>query len=307
MWQSSVLQWSIVTAGSNMAFLQLMAVVADPGAQVILPLPYFFNQRMALEILGIEPVLVATDHAFQLDPERIAAAVTAKTRAIVTVSPNNPTGAVYPEAALKQINELCAARGLIHVSDEAYQHFVFEGATHFSPASVSGAEAHTITLFSLSKSYGIAGWRVGCALVPRRLMHDVRKVQDTNLICAPVPSQRLAAVLLAEGSEWRKAKVAQIAALRQPLIRALAAMSALLEAPVTEGAFYFMLRLPRTGPDMPLVERLIREHGIALIPGSAFGAGPQMHLRLAYGALTRASLDDAMARLRQGLSAARWV
>ena len=132
----------LVTAGSNMAFLQLMAVIADPGDQVILPTPYFFNQRMALESLSIEPVLAPTDADFQLDLGQLTDAITSRTRAIVTISPNNPTGAVYDRETLTAVNQLCAARGLLHVSDEAYQHFVFDGPST-SPRPVFPAPANT--------------------------------------------------------------------------------------------------------------------------------------------------------------------
>lgn len=293
----------VVTAGSNMAFLEVMAVIADAGDQVILPAPYFFNQRMALQTLGIEPVLVPTLADHQLDVQRIADAMTPRTRAVVTVSPNNPSGAVYAEADLRAVNALCGAHGCFHVSDEAYEHFVFAGARHFSPASIDGAGAHTISLFSMSKSYGMSGWRIGAALLPTRLLQDMRKVQDTLLISAPLASQRLAAVLLREHQAWRVAQVSAIGALRERVLAALPVLPGRLWVPRSAGAFYLLLRLAVEGDDMAVVRRLVAGFGVALIPGSAFGCGPQVHLRLAYGGLGTDALDEAMARLDRGLRA----
>jgi aspartate/methionine/tyrosine aminotransferase len=175
----------VVTAGGNMGFLNAILAIADPGDEVVLPTPYYFNHEMAITMAGCRPVLVPTDEEYQLRFEAIRAAVTPRTRAIVTVSPNNPTGAVYPAAALRAVNRLCAERGIFHVHDEAYEYFTFDGAEHFSPGSAPGSTEHTISLFSLSKAYGFASWRIGWMVIPARLEAAVRKIQDTNIICPP--------------------------------------------------------------------------------------------------------------------------
>src|SRR6185369_12263196 len=127
-------------------------------------------------------------------------AITAKTRAVVTISPNNPTGAVYSEAALCEVNQICGERGIYHISDEAYENFTYNGARHFSPASVAGSEAHTISLFSFSKAFGFASWRIGYMVMPENLFVPVKKIQDTILICAPVISQYAACGALKAGA-----------------------------------------------------------------------------------------------------------
>ena len=129
--------------------------------------PYYFNHEMAVTMAGCRPVLVATDDDFQLDLDAVAAAITANTRAVVTISPNNPSGAVYPEADLRELNRLCAERGVYHIHDEAYEYFLYDGAEHFSPGSLPDAGDHTISLFSLSKAYGFASWRIGYLPPPR--------------------------------------------------------------------------------------------------------------------------------------------
>src|SRR3954453_13567008 len=118
------------TAGGNMAFMNAVLAITDPGDEVILPAPYYFNQEMAVTMAGCTPVLVPTDERYQLQLDAIEAAITPRTRAVVTISPNNPTGAVYPEAPLRAVNDLCRRRGVFHVADEAYEYFTYDGARH---------------------------------------------------------------------------------------------------------------------------------------------------------------------------------
>src|SRR5205807_2755507 len=120
---------------------------------------------------------------------------------------NNPTGAVYSEESLRAINHLCAARGIYHVCDEAYEYFTYGSARHFSPASIPESERHTISLYTLSKAYGMAGWRIGYMVIPAHLEEAVKKIQDTNLICPPMLNQFAAVAALAEGRTWCEPRV----------------------------------------------------------------------------------------------------
>ena len=128
-----------VTVGANQAFLNAVLAICDPGDEVILLAPYYFNHEMAVILASAVPVPVPVDERLQPDLPAITAAITGRTRAIVTVSPNNPTGAVYPRETLAAIHQLCAERGIYHVSDEAYEYFTYDGARHFSPAPSAGS------------------------------------------------------------------------------------------------------------------------------------------------------------------------
>ncbi|MEX0600794.1 MAG: aminotransferase class I/II-fold pyridoxal phosphate-dependent enzyme, partial [Rhodothermales bacterium] len=129
----------VVTAGANMAFMNAVLAVADPGDEVILQTPFYFNHEMAVRIAGCRPVPVPTDASYQLQIDAIERVVSDRTRAIVTISPNNPTGAVYDRASLTAVNRLCIDRGIYHISDEAYEYFTYDGVGHFSPGSIAGA------------------------------------------------------------------------------------------------------------------------------------------------------------------------
>ena len=293
----------VITAGANMGFLNALFAITDPGAEVILPTPYYFNHEMAVRMLNCEPVCVATDRHFQVDPEAIAAALTPRTAAVVTISPNNPSGAVYPEPALRAISALCRERGIYHISDEAYEYFVFDDKRHFSPASLDASARHTISLFSLSKAYGFSSWRIGYMLIPAHLHEAVRKVQDTNLICPPLASQYAAMGALETGREYCDEKIRQIARNRMFVLGELKKLDCLTGAVCSEGAFYTFPRLRTELPDMYIVERLVREFRIAVMPGSAFGMEQGCYLRISYGALEEATLEEGLHRLIAGLNA----
>ncbi|MCE2485210.1 MAG: aminotransferase class I/II-fold pyridoxal phosphate-dependent enzyme [Desulfurellaceae bacterium] len=123
----------VVTAGGNMAFMNALMAITDPGDEVILPLPYYFNHEMAIGMVNCRAVCVPTDAHYQLRLDALSRAITERTRAVVTVSPNNPAGVVYPEADLRAVNRLCRQAGIYHISDEAYEYFTYDGAHHFSP------------------------------------------------------------------------------------------------------------------------------------------------------------------------------
>ena len=292
----------VITAGANMGFLNALFAITDPGAEVILPTPYYFNHEMAVRMLNCEPVCVATDQHFQIDPDAVAAALTPRTAAVVTISPNNPSGAVYPEQALREINELCRERGIYHISDEAYEYFVYDDLRHFSPASPETSTPHTISLFSLSKAYGFSSWRIGYMLIPAHLFEAVRKVQDTNLICPPLASQYAAMGALESGRGYCDEKIRQIARNRMFVLDELKKLYCLAGAIRSDGAFYIFLRLRTELHDMNIVKRLIREFRIAVMPGSAFGMVDGCYLRISYGSLDEATLEEGLCRLVNGLN-----
>ncbi|MBM4200211.1 MAG: pyridoxal phosphate-dependent aminotransferase [Gammaproteobacteria bacterium] len=293
----------VVTAGANMGFLNAILAIADPDDEVILPSPYYFNQEMAIRMANCRPVLVPTDTDYQLRLDRLEAAIGRRTRAIVTISPNNPTGAVYPAEALREVNALCRERGIYHICDEAYENFVFDAAEHFSPASIAGADAHTISLFSLSKAYGFASWRIGYMLIPAHLSAAVAKIQDTNLICAPLISQHAALGALEAGSAYCRDQLAVTRRVRERVFEELEVLRDFCAIPRTRGAFYVLVRVTTPLDSLTVAERLIREHGVAVIPGIAFGCEDGCYLRVAYGALDEGTAVEGLRRLTKGLRA----
>src|SRR5215475_8601752 len=291
----------VVTAGGNMAFVNALLAIADPGDEIILQRPYYFNHEMAITMANCRATLVPTDENYQLRPGLIADAITDKTRAVVTISPNNPTGAVYSESSLREVNEVCRARGVYHISDEAYEYFTYGGAKHFSPGSIEGSGAHTISLYSLSKAYGFASWRIGWMVIPEHLFEAVNKIQDTILICPPVVSQFAAAGAMRVGASYCRPQVERLASVREMVLNELATLGDCLVVPPADGAFYFFLKLDTKMKPLALVERLVKEYGVAAIPGDAFGMDNECYLRVAYGALRSETVAEGVGRLARGI------
>ena len=291
----------VVTAGGNMAFMNALMAITDPGDQIILSLPYYFNHEMAIAMVNCQAVCVPTDENYQLQLDAMSRAITERTRAIVTVSPNNPAGVVYAEADLRAVNALCRETGIYHISDEAYEYFTYNGAEHFSPGSIENSSEYTISLFSLSKAYGFASWRIGWMVAPEHLYTAIKKAQDTILICPPVVSQYAAVAAMQVGAAYCQDKLKAMTATRQVVLHALNEVGELVTVPRSDGAFYFLLRVRTDMDPMRLTERLIGEHKVAVIPSTAFGLTDGCYLRVAYGALSEAVAAEAVGRLVRGL------
>lgn len=291
----------VVTAGSNMAFMNAILAITSVGDEIILQTPYYFNHEMAITIACCRPVLVPTDENYQLCPSAIANAITEKTRAVVTISPNNPTGAVYSESALREVNQICRQRGIYHISDEAYEYFTYNGVQHISPGAFSNSSEYTISLYSLSKAYGFASWRIGYMVIPEHLLVPIKKIQDTILICPPVVSQYAALGALQAGIDYCQTHIQALVEVRQLVLDSLSRLQSLCTIAPANGAFYFLLKVHTNLSAFELVERLIREHQVAVIPGTTFGMNNGCYLRVAYGALQKETAVEGIERLVQGL------
>jgi aspartate/methionine/tyrosine aminotransferase len=290
-----------VTVGANQAFLNAVLAICDPGDEVILLSPYYFNHEMMITLASAVPVPVDVDERLQPDLPAIAAAITERTRAIVTVSPNNPTGAVYPRETLAAIHGLCAERGIYHISDEAYEYFTYDGVPHFSPGSLGGE--HVISLYSLSKAYGMASWRVGFLVAPEHLHRDLMKIQDTVVVSGPAISQFVGLHAMRVGRGYCAAHLPSLARVRMEVLTHLTAVPDLLEIPPATGAFYLFAKVNTGMSAMALSERLVREHKVAVIPGETFGVRRGCWLRIAYGSLREKTAVEGIDRLITGLRA----
>jgi aspartate/methionine/tyrosine aminotransferase len=291
----------MVTAGANMAFMHAVLATTSPGDEIILPVPFYFNHEMAADMAGCVVVRVPTDERYQLRLDAIERAVTARTRMVVTISPNNPSGAVLSEQSLRAVNTLCRERGIYHLADEPYEYFTYGDARHVSPGSFADAAGHTISVYSLSKAYGYAGWRIGYMAYPEALAAAMMKSQDTILINPTIASQVGAAAALGVGRGYCEPYVREMAAIRDIVVKELGALGDLARVPAADGAFYVLLRVNTTMDPLVLAERLIREHKVAVIPGTAFGMTDGCYFRVAFGALQKATVTEGIGRLVTGL------
>jgi aspartate aminotransferase/aminotransferase len=258
----------IVTAGVAGAVDLALRVLLDPGDEVIIPEPYFGMYRELVKIADATPVFVDTHPDFQLTAARIAPHITSRTKALIVNTPNNPTGAVYPEEELERIAQLAREHRIIIIADEIYEKFVYEG-TH---ASIGAFYENTVTVNGLSKSAGITGWRIGYAAGPAEIIQQMCKLQQYTYICAPSIVQH--AAIVAFDSDIHRF----VEGYAQNLELVLRELSALYEIAPSQGALYMMIRAPQGGEDF--VERMLRRN-VLLVPGKAFSSR-DTHVRLTY-------------------------
>ena len=173
----------------------------------------------------------------------------------------------------------------------------------YSPGAIDGASGHTISLYSLSKAYGLASWRIGYMVIPELLWDAVNKIQDTLLICPPAVSQHAAMAALRIGRSYAGAHLPELNGLRRSIFEALGDPDVPCDVPAAGGAFYYLVRVHSTLDPLALTERLIRNHKVAVIPGSAFGDTAGCSIRISYGALRPESVSEGVGRLVSGLRA----
>ena len=287
-----------ITAGGNQAFCVAMNAIARPGDNVIIPMPVFFNHQMWLEMMGIEARLLATDAALPLpDPEAAARLIDDRTRAIVLVTPNNPTGAVYPPELIAALCELCEAEGIALVMDETYRDFTATKAPPHALFTRPGWRDTFIQLFSFSKSYAMTGYRVGSVLAHPRLIAEIEKLVDCVAICAPRIGQDAALFALEELDGWLAEKV-ELMAGRLKAIDAALTHPELAYERVTSGAFFSWVRHPLPERSAREVARaLAGRHDLLVLPGSIFGPGQERMLRLAFANAEAGDMPEVAQRL----------
>ncbi len=272
----------LVTNGAKQALYSLFQVLCDPGDEVILPKPCWVSFTEQIALAGGRPVLVETADDFQLDAARIRRAITARTRAVLINSPNNPTGAVYAPEAVAAVARLAAERGLYLISDEAYHAYTFDSRSHVAAATVSPDPARVVTVRSFSKHYNMTGFRLGYVAADKAIIQALARLQShtTGNACTFAQHGALAALSMDQ------AVVAErCAKLQRRRDLALARTRELFPCAPGQGAFYLFpdvrsrLRPGETSAD--LAARLLDQAGVALVPGEAFH-GPG-HIRISFG------------------------
>jgi aspartate/methionine/tyrosine aminotransferase len=289
-----------ITAGCNQAFVTTIMALARAGDAVLLPVPWYFNHQMTLAMLGIEarPLPTTAEAGFVPDVEAARALLLdGKVRAIVLVSPNNPTGAVYPPATIAAFAQLCREAGIALVLDETYRDFMPAG--HDRPHRLFDAadwRTHLIQLYSFSKAYAVPGWRLGAIVAGEALQGEIGKVLDCIQICPARAGQSALSWGIGALADWRETNRADINS-RAGTFRQ--AMSALNGWSVDQtGAYFAYVRHPFGGVAAAQVaEMLAVRWGVLALPGSYFGPGQDNHVRLAFANADEAGIRQAVARM----------
>jgi aspartate/methionine/tyrosine aminotransferase len=270
-----------VCCGSTETMLSTLLAVLNPGDQVIVFEPFYENYGPGCVISGAEPVFVPLDPPdFTFDPERLARAVTSRTRAIIFNSPNNPTGKVFSRAELGLIADLCLRHDLLAITDEIYEHIVFDGLGHTPIATFPGMAERTITISGISKSYSVTGWRVGYAVAPAAITQGIRRAHDFVTVGAPHPLQEAAVTALTLPDAYYVALREAYQARRDLLLGAVERAGFVAWKP--RGAYYILtdvahfMKRYAIDDDYAFAMFLIKEVGVATVPGSSFYAHPEL-------------------------------
>lgn len=275
-----------VCCGSTEAMISSMLGIINPGDEVVVFEPFYENYGPDAILSGAKPRFVKLrppDWSF--DPDELAAAFGPATKAIILNTPNNPTGKVFERSEFECIRDLCVRWNAFAVTDEIYEHMVYDGARHISMATIDGMRERTITINALSKTYSVTGWRVGWAIAPPDVSSSIRKVHDFLTVGAAAPLQEAGAVALHSPPEYYATLAREYTARRDRLLEILTGAGFRCFKP--RGAYYIMTDISAFGfpDDVTFAKYLVTDIGVAAVPGSSFYRDPaegRTHLRFTF-------------------------
>jgi len=270
----------VVTCGATEAMAAALLAVVDPGDEVIVLEPFYENYGPDAILCGARPVYVPIAAGQELDLDRLGAAFSVRTRAIILCTPNNPTGRVLTRRELEHIADLCRRHNAYAVTDEIYEHICYDGE-HIPIATLDGMRDRTITISGASKTFSVTGWRIGTIVAPPAAIAAIRKVHDFLTVGAPAPLQEAVAVGLETlGREYYDTLARDYRARRDLMHAALVRAGFRCDPP--QGAYYILADFSDLSelPDDAFARELTREAGVAPVPGSSFFSRPEAGRRL---------------------------
>ncbi|MEN6636033.1 MAG: aminotransferase class I/II-fold pyridoxal phosphate-dependent enzyme [Clostridiaceae bacterium] len=299
----------LITVGASQAIDLAMRSVLNPGDEVIYHEPCYVSYAPAIELAGGKAVGVVTRHEdkFRLSAEAVKAAITPKTKAILIAFPTNPTGAIMEKADLEAIADVVRGTDILVVTDEIYAELTFNGKHHVSFAALPGMRERTIVLNGFSKAFSMTGWRLGYAVGPAEIIAAMRKVHQLMMLCAPTPAQWAGIAALEQGfaDDFADTRymINEYESRRRYIIDAFNSYG--LECNEPEGAFYVFPSIRSTGMmSEPFCDGLLAGKKVVTVPGSAFGAAGEGHIRCCY-ATSMEHIEEAMRRIGEYLKEIR--
>ena len=276
----------LVTVGLSEAVLAVLAALLEEGDELLVPDPVWLNYINVPNLLGAKAVTyhLTEETGFQMDLEEIRAKLTPRTRGIVIVTPNNPTGGVLEEEVLRELAGIARDHDLMVIADEIYERLVYDGAAHISIASLPGMKERTFTLNGMSKAYAMDGWRLGYVAAPEEYILAMNKFHQHNTTCAPSFVQAAAIAALTQETGEVRDMVREYQRRRDYAVAAINGIRG-LSCVCPKGAFYLFInckRLDRTSAE--LARYFLERAKIALVPGDVFGPGGEGYLRMSFAA-----------------------
>jgi L-glutamine---4-(methylsulfanyl)-2-oxobutanoate aminotransferase len=296
-----------VCCGSTEAIVSTLLAICNAGDEVVVFEPFYENYGPDSIVSGAKPRFVklrppgTADGEWTFDERELRAAFHHQTKAVVVNTPNNPTGKVFTRAELELIRDLCVEFNVLAITDEIYGHMLYDGAVHISMAMLDGMRERTITINGLSKSYCVTGWRVGWAIAPPEITNAIRKVHDFLTVGAPAPLQEAGVVALSLPPEYYRDLAEAYRNRREKIMPVLTEHGFRCYRP--RGAYYVMTDISGFGyaSDVAFTQYLVKEIGVAVVPGSSFYKDPRdgaQQVRFAFCKRDE-TLDEAARRLRK--------
>lgn len=287
----------LITAGCNQGFCSVIDSLCQTGDNVIVPLPCYFNHEMWLSIRGVEAQwLDFNDVKGQPDPEQAATLINSNTRAIVLVSPNNPTGAIYSDETLQHFYEVAKSAGIPLVIDETYRDFMSHDNAPHSLFNNPDWRDTFIHLYSFSKAFSLTGFRVGAIVAGGALLDQISKIQDCVAICAPHIGQVAAEFGLRHLKSWRDDN-GRIMMHRAECIKQAFNHPQLDFELVSAGAYFAYIKHPYELPARTVAKSLVEQSKIVSLPGTYFGEGQESYMRFAFANVEETVFSDLVDRL----------
>jgi aspartate/methionine/tyrosine aminotransferase len=296
-----------VCCGSTEAMISTLLAVCNPGDEVVVFEPFYENYAPDSVLSGAQPRFVklrppaTAEGEWTFDAGELRAAFDDHTKAIIINTPNNPTGKVFTREELELIRDLCVEFNVLAITDEIYEHILYDGTQHISMASLDGMGERTVTINGLSKAYSVTGWRVGWTIAPPPITNAIRKVHDFLTVGAPAPLQEAGAAALAMPDTYYQKLAAGYRQRRDHLMPALVEAGFRCFRP--RGAYYIMTDISAFGftDDVSFAHHLVKDIGVAVVPGSSFYLQPAdgaQQVRFAF-CKREQTLDEAAKRLKE--------
>ena len=287
----------IVSVGLSEAVFDVMTAILDEGDEILVPNPGWLNYLNVPKLLGATPITytLKEENDYQIDLDEIRAKVTPRTKAMVLITPSNPTGGVLAENVLKELAEIAVKNDIMVISDEVYERLLYDDAKHISIASLPGMKERTILINGFSKSYAMTGWRLGYACGPEVIIKQMLKIHQFAIMCAPTTSQYAAVEALRNGDEDVAKMREEYNGRRRYLMHRFQEMGLSCFEPF--GAFYVFPCIKEFGmTSEEFATKLLNSQKVAVVPGTAFGDCGEGYLRISY-AYSLEDLKKALDRM----------
>ena len=291
-----------ISVGAMQGIFNVMLHLVNPGDEVIVVDPGY-DYYSQIRLFGGVPVRVAVkeENRVKLDPKDVKKAVTLKTKAIILNTPSNPTGAVFDRESLEQIAAICKEHEIMVISDEPYEHILFDGNEHVSIGSLDGMKDLTVSIYTLSKSYAMTGWRVGYVVADKAIIDEMEKLMEHMVSGVTAVAQRAALAAITESQDCVKQMVERYAKRRELMYNGLNSIKG-ISCVKPESTFYAFPNISSFGmSSWDFAKYMVKEHKLALLPGSIFGENGEGFARLSFATSSR-NIETALKKLQKGIA-----